>query len=180
MKEKLSFNQMQGVVEFYTRNAKSQDWQFESSHNVIVNNARKILRDLVFKTTTTEAGEVTAPNIEYLVLGDMNLTETDIVSEASIDDKTMINTTLTIPIKDTINFPNNTIEKTEYKGANAIKYTFVIDRSQGNTGTGFFNELGLAISMTDYPEAYLFSKLNRSPIKKTADDEITIIYYLIF
>lgn len=177
-----------GFLEIRKR-TQGQDWKLEHKSNIVVNNAREIIRDLVYgqrKTPDSSGGAAIwekAPTITALGLGNMGmeLAEAQIsVPEASVDDKTLVNPTFWIPVTDEVNFPNNSVEVLDYKGRKSIKYTFVMSQEQGNT-SGFYCELGLAIDTTRYPDAYLFTKLNKTPpIVKTESDEISIIYYLSF
>lgn len=180
-------DQIKGVVEFYRRSNGEKDFKFEAKHNLVVSNARKILRDLVFgkanKGTEDVPDMVAAPSIEYLVLGDMNLEieqASQSVPEATITDVKLVNPTVWVPCVDEENYPNNKVEAVEYKGLNTIKYTFMLAREQGNTAKGFFCELGLAVNRTDFPDAYLFTKLNRKALPKTSNDELMFVYYLMF
>lgn len=174
---------IKGVCEFYING------KFESRHNLVVSNCRRILRDLVYGARVVENDDNSTkeefpnpPTIEYLVLGDMGLTLAEAqagVTEASVDDKTLVNPQIWVPVKDETNYPNNKKEAVVYQGNKAIQYTFVLAKDQGNAA-GFFCELGLAINNTTNPNDYLFTKMNRLPIIKTSSDELTLVYYLIF
>lgn len=157
-------------------------------HNIVVNNCRKIIRDLVYgkRVTKGQDGTLTeAPNpptITHLVVGDMGLTLEDAqkgVVEPTVDESKLVNATLWIPVTDETNWPNNKKEPIEYQGLNAIRYTFVLAKEQANN-IGFFCELGLAINNTENPNDYLFTKLNKKPIIKTEDNELVMQYTLIF
>lgn len=173
-----------GLIEFYIRKGNS-DWVLESQQNLIVSNARKILRDLVIGEIP-ESNGVKAPTISFLVLGDMGMTleeSSSGVPEPLLEDKVLKNPLLWVPVRNTEDnqWPNNRVSAVEYKGLNAIKYEFFIGRDQGNVPGGFFNELGLAISKTTAPDAYLFSKLNRrTPLLKDNDTELLLNYYIMF
>lgn len=183
-----------GIIKGYLEIAKkpkgSDKWHTEYKSNIVVTNAREIVRDLVFgKRQTGVDGEnnpiwEVAPSITALGMGDMGLTleqaQTS-VPEASINDKVLVNPTYWCPVEDEANYPNNTVEVLDWKGKKSIKFTFVIGQDQGNTASGFFCEMGLCIDTTKYPDSYLFSKINKAPpISKSEGDEIMISYYLSF
>lgn len=175
--ETLALN-IKGMVECYkTTNGVTTK---EFSQNLIVKNASEIIRDLVFG----KKGEAQAPRLKYLVLGDANLTsasEAETLQAPTLQDKTLINPTLWIPLEATDEYSQNTITSTQYEGMPAIEFKVVISQAQGNTDKGFFVELGLAIDNADSPDSYLFSRLVRTKaISKTSDDEITLIYRVTF
>ena len=182
MKDTLNLG-IKGFVEFYLNG------KFESRHNLVVSNCRRILRDLVYNARVTENDDNSVkeefpnpPTISHLVLGDMGLTLSEAqagVPEASVDDKKLVNPQLWVPVSDPTNYPQNKKEAIVYQGNKAIQYTFVLAKDQGNS-SGFFCELGLAINNTTNPDDYLFTKMNRLPIIKTSSDELTLIYSLIF
>lgn len=189
MTETFNVKDIQGYLEIRKKPKGSDKWHTELVKNVVVTNAREIVRDLVFgKRQNGVDGKdqpvwETAPSITALGLGDMGLTleqaQTS-VPEASINDKVLVNPTYWCPVHDE-QYPNNLVEPVDYKGKKAVRYVFVIGQDQGNTSSGFFCELGLCIDTSKYPDAYLFTKLNKMPpISKTEGDEITITYYLLF
>lgn len=154
-------------------------------HNLVVSNAREIVRDLVYgkrQVTGDITTEVDAPRIAYLVLGDGNQSVDSIsIAQPTVDDKTLIRPTLWIPVGATDEYPNNSVEPIEFNGLKSIKYTFSISENQGNTISGFFCELGLALDNTKYPDSYLFTRITKTqPIQKSQDDALVINYYLSF
>lgn len=173
-----------GLVQFYIRKAGETEWTLESQHNLIVNNARLIVRNLVLGYLPEDATKA-APTITHLVMGDSGMTIDEAnqgLPEPSADDKVLTNPLLWIPVKDTGDgqWANNKVSPVIYKGLNSIKYEFFIGREQGNQ-SAFYNELGLALDKTLYPDAYLFSKLNRAkPFLKDIDTELLLNYILMF
>lgn len=154
--------------------------------NLIVTNAREIVRDAIFgkRTKNVDGNDtlVDAPKLAYLVMGDGNQLAGEInIGQPSVDDKVLINPTLWVPIGATDEYPNNTVEAVDFNGRKSITYTFSISEKQGNTTSGFFCELGLALDKTQYPDAYLFSRMTKTqPINKTSDDSIILKYILSF
>lgn len=189
MKDVIPFNEIKGVVEFYkTRDGETT---LELRHNLVTTNARRILRDLVLgkRSVVNEQGEVTevtedpAPTIKYLVLGDMNLTQeqaTAGVPEETTESKKLIHPTVWVPVDDPENYPNNSATPELVNLTNCITYRFVIGKDQGNVSSGFYCELGLAINNTNDPDSYLFTLINRRPLVKTPEDEISVVYRLFF
>lgn len=188
MTDKLLSN-IQGFCDFYIQSGDKPRYH-ESRHNIVVNNCRRLLRDLVYgkriELATDEENKISGefdnpPTISHLVVGNMNLTLAEAqqgVQEATTDETTLVNPTLWIPVVDEESWPNNKKEAVFYNGNHAIQYTFVLGKDQGNS-IEFFCELGLAVPNTFNPSSYLFTKMNRLPIVKSENDEITMVYTLI-
>lgn len=170
------------VVDKYTKGVHSHSEQ----HNLVVTNAREIVRDLVYskrqKNVDGQVVEVDAPRPAFLVLGDGNQIAGEInIGQPSVDDKVLVNPTLWVPVGATDEYPDNAVEAVEFNGMKSIKYTFSISEKQGNTASGFFCELGLALDKTNYPDNYLFTRMTKTQaITKTDSDSLVITYYLAF
>lgn len=181
---------IKGYLEIAKKPKGAKDWKIEHRQNIIVSNAREIVRDLVFGKKQMGVDHEnnpiweSSPLITSLGMGDMGLTLEEAqqsVPEPTIADRVLVNPTYWCPVHDEVNYPNNTVEVLDWKGKKAIKYVFVIGQDQGNTASGFFCELGLCIDTTKFPDSYLFSKINKAPpISKAEGDEIMISYYLTF
>ena len=185
-------SEIKGFVEIYKRSKNTKpseegksewgDWHKVCKKNLVVTNARQILRDLVYgQRETTSNGNTTwvdAPSIVALGLGDSNAdNSTYEVQSATVDDLVLVNPTYWCYLTD----EGTAVESTLYEGLPAIKYTFTLGQSQANTSSGFFNEFGLALDPNLYPDSYLFTRLVRTPaVVKTSNDEISIVYYLVF
>lgn len=185
MIESLNFNNIEGFVTI-DRYTNGKNTYHSEQHNLIVTNAREIVRDLVLGTRArNNEGVITqiqAPRPAFLVLGDGNQLAGEInIGQPVVEDKVLVNPTLWVPVGATDEYPNNEVEAVDFNGRKAIKYTFVITEKQGNTASGFFCELGLALDKTQYPDAYLFNRITKSQaILKTEQDSLTIQLLLAF
>ena len=170
------------IIDKYTKGKHTHSEQ----HNLVVSNAREIVRDAIYgkraKNTDGQIIEVEAPKIAFLALGDGNQIAGEInIGQPSVDDKVLVNPTLWVPVRATDEYPDNTVEAVDFNGLKSIKYTFTIAEKQGNTASGFFCELGLALDKTQYPDAYLFTRMTKTqPINKSADDKLILQYVLSF
>lgn len=174
----------QGSLIIQRRKVGSKLWEVEARHNLVTTYARKVVRDLVYGKWVPESGpeELQVNNIMYLGLGDMGLTlaaAQQQVPAESLDDKVLVNPTVWIPITGP-QYPNNSVTAFEDNGRPAIRYEFFLSGNQGNTTSGFFCEIALCIDKDRSPNAYTFTKLNRSPIVKGQSDELLISYELLF
>lgn len=183
MQDKFSLG-IQGlvIIDKYTKGVHTHSEQ----HNLVVTNAREIVRDLIYgKRQKNQDGsiiEVEAPRIAFLAMGDGNQVAGEInIGQPSVDDKVLVNPTLWVPVGATDEYPDNTVEAVDFNGMKSIKYTFNISEKQGNTTSGFFCELGLALDKTQYPDSYLFTRMTKtSPIQKTDSDSLVLTYILSF
>lgn len=181
MQDKFSLG-IQGlvIIDKYTKGVHTHSEQ----HNLVVTNAREIVRDLVYGKRTKQqdgvAVEIDAPRISYLVMGDGNQIAGEInIGQPSVDDKVLVNPTLWVPVGATDEYPDNAVEAVDFNGLKSIKYTFSISEKQGNTASGFFCELGLALDKTQFPDAYLFTRMTKTQaINKGTDDSLVLTYYL--
>lgn len=148
-----------------TRRHKTEGVSILEDKNIVVTQARAIVRDLIFGGTGT---------IVKLNLGDLNYDDNTPSEtwfnppQATIDETYITHLLETIPL--------TSKEVLEVDSKPAIKYTFEMLASDYNgTGRQKFVELGLALS-----DDRLFTKKNRPAFVKDAETEFTIEYYLIF
>ena len=135
------------------------------NENIVVDNARKIIRDLVFGDT---------PIITKLVLGDMGYgagSPWDEPEPANGTELKLVNQLAFVPVTSKAKIVD------EETGRNGIVYTFLmpVDKYNGLSGTLKIVELGLA---TDTDE--LFTKKNRPMLSKDFETQLEISYTLLF
>lgn len=158
-----SFIPLDGEIHIYqTKNGERTKLE---THNIVVNYAREVVRDLVFGDTRT---------ITKLVMGDLNLTPVEqtppnVINEADLNETTLVNQRLELPL--------TSKTKLDYEGRKAILYKFNLATDQGNGPDGYvyYCELGLAMA-----DDMLFTKKNRKSIIKDSEIGLEFHYYLLF
>ena len=148
-----------------TRKHKTEGVSILMDENIVLTQARTIVRDLIFGGTET---------IIKLGLGDLGYNDLTPISEwsnpplSNVSDTHIINLLENIPLK--------TKEVIEVDAKPAIKFTFeMLSPDYNGTGQQKFVELGLSLS-----DNRLFTKKNRPVFIKDSETEFTIEYYLIF
>lgn len=167
---KSNTDKLDGIIEIISRNIDGSS-NIIDTKNIVVNNAKLILRDLVYSGNSA--------TITKLVLGNMNLTPVqqtppNTIPTANPDATTLINklVSLNIDSKQLTTFTNE-----ELGTRNAILYKFTLPFSEGNgiDGVTYYCELGLALD--DYT---LFTKKNIASLVKTNSQQFEFNYYLLF
>lgn len=145
------------------RSSNSSSWDLiYEDHNLIVNKAREILRDLMFGDSNNL--------ISSIQFGDMNLGETDDIKnvpEASLNDTGLIHK---LYEKDV------TKRKVTVEQSPGIEYTCILGLDELNgDGSQLLTEYGL---FTEGGE--MFAKKNRAGIFKDSDSSLKFVWTIIF
>jgi len=170
-----------GIFKVEARNTKTGKIKLLDEENLVVAQARRLMRDLVGMTDSDSNGDT---RIKKLQIGDMNKDlgdSLDNLGDPKYSDKKLVDP-----------FFSKGYEKKEildYEGRPAIKYTFVINEDEANDSDNndynrkLWCEYGLISTTQDSDGNEVDGKIwNRKikPIIKDNETEITIYWIFIF
>lgn len=153
---------MEGIFQCFKKTTKKDWYLVLEEHNLVVNKASVILRDLMFGDT----GKL----INRMFYGDMGLTEEDDtknVAQPQPTDTAMINKIYEKAVSK---------RKVTYQESPAIEYTTILNEDECNgTGSQLITEYGLVNELDE-----LFAKKNRAAIYKDGETSLKFVWTIVF